>query len=134
MSEAKKASDTVEDFSSGDVLEFAQFERKLEEKSSVKKRRKLNEYNGLGRRHTDAQIDEILDWYVLTGELPNYVSERQRSAYKRHPRLELRREHLEKAGFIKAGRKRRKVSSTAKGGTNVLDMERAKAQRQRRAT
>jgi len=60
---------------------------------------KVKEYNGLGRRHTDDQIDEILDEYLVSGDLPTYVSERQRRDYRKHKRLPLRRMYLEQAGI-----------------------------------
>jgi hypothetical protein len=62
---------------------------------------KLKVYNGRGRRHTDDQIDEILDEYLQYGNLPKYVSERQRRDYRKHKRLPLRRMYLEQAGLIK---------------------------------
>lgn len=95
---------------------------------------KLSEYNGLGRRHNDEQIDEILDAYLLYGELPKYVSDRQRLDYRKHPRLELRRLYLEQAGYFKKHSntgKRKAVSATSTDGTNVLNLAERKTQRQR---
>ncbi len=56
----------------------------------------------VGRKftHTDARINEILDHYLLTGELPEYVTERQKRSYRSHVRLSERRERLEKRGRI----------------------------------
>jgi predicted GIY-YIG superfamily endonuclease len=64
--------------------------------SSTGKRRVYNGHSH-GRRYTGSQIDEILDWYLTTGELPN-VSQKQRWLYKHHPRLEDRRRLLQPAG------------------------------------
>lgn len=46
------------------------------------------------RRHTAREIDDILDEYLTFGNLPKYVSERQRRDYRNHPRLEDRRRLL----------------------------------------
>lgn len=62
---------------------------------------KMKVYNGKGRRHTDDEIDDILDEYLQYGHLPKYVTERQRRDYRKHKRLELRRMYLEQAGLIK---------------------------------
>jgi predicted GIY-YIG superfamily endonuclease len=51
-------------------------------------------YDGKSR-HTAGQIDEILDEYLRSGDLPTYVSERQRRDYRKHPRLEDRRKLLQ---------------------------------------
>jgi hypothetical protein len=61
---------------------------------------KMKVYSGKGRRHNDDQIDEILDEYLQYGNLPKYVSDRQRRDYRKHKRLELRRLYLEQAGLI----------------------------------
>lgn len=69
----------------------------VEEKTSGRK--KLKVYNGEGGRiHNDKQIDEILDWYLQTAELPDYVSDRQRYSYRHHRRLLERRKLLEQRG------------------------------------
>ncbi len=103
---------------SPEVTKTAQPERKSEEKSSKPEdktstsgTKKLKLYNGLGRRHTAAQIDEILDWYILYGELPDYVTDRQRYAYKHHVKLPERRQLLEQAGLIVSATKRRRKNS-----------------------
>jgi len=62
--------------------------------SKNKKGRKFN--GGGGRIHTEAQIDQILDWYLETGQLPDYVSDRQRYDYRHHERLSERRKLLDK--------------------------------------
>lgn len=62
---------------------------------------KMKVYSGKGRRHTDEEIDDILDEYLQYGNLPQYVTERQRRDYRKHKRLELRRLYLEQAGLIK---------------------------------
>lgn len=118
-----------------EVTQSAQPERKPEEKdsrsekkSSGKATKKLKVYNGLGRRHTAAEIDEILDGYIMYGELPEYVSERQRSSYRHHVKLPERRQLLEQAGLIKT------ASRTKKRASNVVPMAGAKTQRKRRAS
>jgi outer membrane biosynthesis protein TonB len=64
---------------------------------SRSKNRKGRKFNGAGGRiHSEAQIDQILDWYLETGELPDYVSDRQRYDYRHHIRLPERRELLDK--------------------------------------
>jgi hypothetical protein len=62
---------------------------------------KMKVYSGKGRRHTDDEIDDILDEYLQYGNLPKYVTERQRRDYRKHKRLEVRRLYLERAGLIK---------------------------------
>jgi hypothetical protein len=79
---------------------------------------KMKCYNGKGRRHTDEQIDEILDEYLQYGHLPKYVSDRQRRSYRRHKRLELRRMYLEQAGLIAS------LSGIEESGNNVSDLAR----------
>lgn len=83
---------------------------KPEEKSSepaVRKPRKRKlVFNGAGGRiHTEAQIDRILDEFLLTGKLPSYVSDRQRYDYRHHVRLPERRKLLdtEQAGNAVSG-------------------------------
>jgi hypothetical protein len=57
------------------------------------------EYDGeMGRKHTEEQIEEILDVYLQTGLLPTYVTQKMRWLYKHHRRLPQRRELLEQAG------------------------------------
>jgi hypothetical protein len=75
---------------------------------------KVKTYNGKGRRHNDRQIDEILDWFLLYGQLPDYVTPRQQRDYKRHPRLEVRKLYLEQAGFF------RKLHEATRNAENVL--------------
>lgn len=43
--------------------------------------------SNLGRVHTDTQMDELLDHYAITGETPDYVSERMQRDYRKHRRL-----------------------------------------------
>jgi hypothetical protein len=64
------------------------------------KMKKLEEeYDGeMGRKHTEEQIEEILDVYLQTGLLPTYVTQKMRWLYKHHRRLPQRRELLEQAG------------------------------------
>jgi len=71
-----------------------------EEKASGSgKKKKDDTYDGkLGRKHTELQIEEILDFYLQTGLLPTYVSQKMRWLYKHHRRLPERRELLEQAG------------------------------------
>ncbi len=88
---------------------------------------KLAEYNGMGRRHRDEQIDEILDEYLMSGKLPKYVSERQRRDYKRHKRLELRRMYLEQAGI-------QTIPGTQEDSGDILRLAEAKVQRKIRAS
>jgi len=90
------------------------------------KRRKLKKFSGAGGRiHTEAQIDEILDFWLMTGELPNYVSERQRWSYRHHERVPERRELLEQRGIS--------IVANIPGATGhtpaVIPIERAKSQR-----
>lgn len=73
---------------------------KAEEKASTSGKNRKLRYNGRGGRiHTEAQIDELLDFYLMTGELPNYVSDRQRYDYRHHERLPERKELLEQRGI-----------------------------------
>jgi hypothetical protein len=88
---------------------------------------KLKVYNGTGRRHTDDQIDEILDEYLMSGNLPKYVSERQRRDYRKHKRLELRRMYLEQAGI-------QTIPGAKEDSGNALRMAEAKAQREKRSS
>jgi hypothetical protein len=125
-SEVKSSSEVppVEEKTSAPI---AKIERETEEKTSAKGKR-LRQYNGLGRKTNDDEMDEILDAYLQYGILPKNVSERQRRDYKKHPRLELRRLYLEQAGLIKKGR----TGTTAKARkadarSNVLPMRRRKA-------
>jgi hypothetical protein len=119
----------------------AQSEHKPEEKASQSEKKasgkaikKLKVYNGLGRRHTAAQIDEILDWYLQYGELPDYVSERQRYAYRHHVKLPERRQLLEQAGLIKTGTGS-SIPKAKRSKANVVPIRgRAKTQRKRRAS
>jgi hypothetical protein len=99
-----------------------------EEKSSVSppsepiSSAKVKEYNGLGRRHNDDQIDEILDEYLMSGDLPTYVSDRQRRDYRKHKRLPLRRMYLEQAGIDT-------LLGAKEDSGNVLHLAERKAQR-----
>lgn len=71
-----------------------------EKASKASGRKKLKVYNGEGGRiHTDEQIDEILDRYLRKGDLPDYVSDRQRYSYRHHRRLLERRKILEQRGI-----------------------------------
>jgi hypothetical protein len=95
----------------------AQSEPPTEEKTSQRKKKvprevppsadtgssgdKMKVYSGKGRRHTDDEIDDILDEYLQYGNLPQYVTERQRRDYRKHKRLDVRRLYLERAGLIK---------------------------------
>lgn len=108
-------------------VQNAGFEHKTEDFSSAGTKR-LKRYDGSGRRTNDEEMDEILDAYLMWNILPQDVSDRQRRDYKKHPRLELRRLHLEQTGQIKKHR------ATAKNETNVLDLKERKAQRARDAS
>jgi hypothetical protein len=77
---------------------------------------RLKIYSGKGRRHSDDQIDEILDEYLQYGHLPKYVSDRQRRSYRKHKRLDLRRLYLEQAGLIAS------LSGIKEGGDDVSDV------------
>ena len=82
--------------------------------------------NKVGRKftHTDARINEILDHYLLTGELPEYVTERQRRSYRTHVRLSERREKLERRGY--------QTIRTARSDTrrsNIVPIKRKKSKR-----
>jgi len=116
--------------------EYAEIEHKTEEKTSAKPKR-LRRYDGSGRRTNDEEMDEILDAFLLYGILPQDVSERQRRDYKKHPRIPLRRLHLEQAGLLKKGRtgKTRTTSATRKdtSTSNVLDLAEQKARRRTHA-
>jgi hypothetical protein len=62
--------------------------------------RKMKVFNGeCGRIHTEKQIEEILDWYLQTGALPEYVSDRQRWSYRHHRTLPERMKLLEQRGI-----------------------------------
>jgi hypothetical protein len=119
-----------EDFSSEQVEKKTGSSQEIEpelEKKSSEQVPKVKEYNGLmGRKHTSDQINEILDWYLIDGTLPDYVTDRQLYSYKHHPGLGDRRKLLERDGILK------KSSGTKKNRANVLSVERAKSQRKRR--
>jgi hypothetical protein len=66
--------------------------------SSGGSKRKVRYEGQGGRIHTEAQIDEILDFYLMTNELPVYVTDRQRYDYRHHKRLPERKELLEQRG------------------------------------
>lgn len=51
-----------------------------------------------GRRHTEEQVNAILDHYLLTGEVPEAASKKQQWNYRMHKRLSERRILLRKAG------------------------------------
>lgn len=67
-----------------------------EGKSTGQKQKR--KYSGKGRKHTELEIEEILDWYLETGVLPRDVSQKQRWLYKHHRRLPQRRELLTQRG------------------------------------
>lgn len=60
--------------------------------------------HGMGRKCSAREIDDILDHYLLTGELPTNVSTRQRRSYKSHPRLNERRLVLQASGKLRKGK------------------------------
>lgn len=101
-----------------------------EEASETHKSRKVRYEGEGGRIHTESQIDEILDFYLMTGELPIYVSERQRYDYRHHERLPERKELLEQRGVSIISN----VSGTAGRAKNVIPISGAKAQRKKRAS
>lgn len=88
----------IHDYQSAGIVLFNKDKMPLTEEEPVHAPEKLAVYNGhktgMGRHHTAAEVDDILDEYLQTGELPNYVSERQRRDYRKHPRLEERRKLL----------------------------------------
>lgn len=119
----------VEEKSSGKI---AKVEHKPEEKSSESGAKKEGQYNGLGRRFDDIEKDQILDRYILTGQLPTDVTARSLYDMKHHPRLEVRRLYLENAGLIKKaarGAQTSKAGKTGKHGNNVLPYRRRQVQR-----
>jgi hypothetical protein len=83
---------------------------------------KVKHYSGKGRRHNDDQIDEILDEYLMSGDLPTYVSDRQRLDYRKHKRIPLRRMYLEQAGIDT-------LLGAKEDSGNVLHLAERKAQR-----
>jgi hypothetical protein len=101
-----------------------------EEKTSRSRKRKtLKVFDGKGgRKHTEKQIEEILDWYLMTGVLPHYVSDRQRRSYKHHRTLPERRKLLEQQGIILV------VPETGANQGHVIPMERGNAHGSRRAS
>jgi hypothetical protein len=102
---------------------------KAEEKSSERPHNRKVRYEGEGGRiHTEAQIDEILDFYLMTGELPIYVSDRQRYDYRHHERLPERRELLEQRGISLISN----VPRAARRTHNVIPLRGANTQRQKR--
>ena len=91
--------------------------------------KKLDEYDGqLGRKHSEKQIEEILDVYLQTGLLPTYVTQKMRWLYKHHRRLPERRELLEQAG------KHIVVPETGGDANNVIPMERTNVRNQKRTS
>lgn len=91
--------------------------------------KKLDEYDGqLGRKHSEKQIEEILDVYLQTGLLPTYVTQKMRWLYKHHRRLPERRELLEQAG------KPIVVPETGGDANNVIPMERTDVRNQKRTS
>ncbi len=76
----------------------------------------------VGRKftHTDARINEILDHYLLTGELPEYVTERQKRSYRSHVRLSERRERLEKRGYHTI-----RTTRSDTGRSNIVPLKRS---------
>jgi len=120
--------------------EVQEFVRKPEEKSSIQrnnppdpeektsgsdKKRKFRYEGEGGRIHTEAQIDEILDFWLMTGELPTYVSNRQRYDYRHHERLPERMELLEQRGIPIVVT----VPGTTGHSKNVIPLKRTKVQR-----
>ncbi len=100
-----------------------------EKPSDSRKTRKLDRYDGkLGRKHTEKKIEEILDWYLQTGVLPHYVSDRQRYSYRHHRTLPERRQLLEQQGITLV------VPETGANQGHVLPMGRAGSKGVRRAT
>ncbi len=123
----EKAAETVkpEDYSS----EWKVIPPKPEEKASDTAKKRKVRYEGEGGRiHTESQIDEILDFYLMTGELPIYVSDRQRYDYRHHERLPERKELLEQRGVSIVSN----VSGPARRAKNVIPIQGAKSQRKKR--
>jgi hypothetical protein len=88
---------------------------------------KLKTYNGLlGRKHTEQQITDILDVYLLSqhrqgrGVLPLYVTDRMQRKYKEHKRLDERRKVLEHEGKLSS------TNADIRGG-NIVSMGQRKA-------
>lgn len=102
-----------------------------EEKASDDSKKRKVRYEGEGGRiHTESQIDEILDFYLMTGELPVYVSDRQRYDYRHHERLPGRKELLERRGVSV----QQDISGSARHPKNVFPIKGAKTQRKKRAS
>jgi hypothetical protein len=102
----------------------------LEETASgTRTTRKLHRYDGkLRRKHTEKQIEEIVDWYLQTRGLPHSVSERQRYSYRHHRSLPERRRLLEQQGITPV------IPETGAHESHVLPLERAGCHRSRRAS
>ena len=103
-------------------------EKSSDEAETGSKKRKVRYEGEGGRIHTESQIDEILDFYLMTGELPIYVSDRQRYDYRHHERLPERKELLEQRGVSIVSN----VSGPARRAKNVIPISGAKAQRKKR--
>jgi len=102
-----------------------------EERTSEPHTKRKVRYEGEGGRiHTEAQIDELLDFYLMTGELPLYVSDRQRYDYRHHERLPERKELLEGRGIQVII----DLSGSARRAKNIIPLNGTKVQRQRSAS
>ncbi len=100
-----------------------------EKASDARNTRKLDHYDGkLGRKHTEKKIEEILDWYLQTGGLPQYVSDRQRYSYRHHRTLPERRQLLEQQGITLV------VPETGANQGHVIPLGRTGSNGVRRAT
>jgi len=101
----------------------------VEKATGKGKIKKLDVYDGeMGRKHTESQIEEILDVYLQTGLLPTYVTQKMRWNYKHHRRLPERRELLEQAG------KRIVVPEIGRDAHNVIPMDRTNVHNQKRTS
>lgn len=69
-------------------------------KKPVQQHGKLAIYDASKHHSTSAETDQILDAYLIWGVLPQSVSDRQRYAYRHHPRLEERRKLLTLRKFV----------------------------------
>jgi hypothetical protein len=104
---------------------------KLEETASETQKKRKVRYEGEGGRiHTESQIDEILDFYLMTKELPIYVSDRQRYDYRHHERLPERKELLEQRGVSIVI----DLSGSARRAKNIIPIKGAKPQSKKRAS
>lgn len=103
-------------------------DQKKEPEVKATGQKQKRKYSGKGRKHTELEIEEILDWYLLTGVLPRDVSQKQRWLYKHHRRLPERRKLLEQEGVKLV------VPEIEADVSNVIPMGRTNVQGSRRTS